>query len=93
MSEKNPDRFLSKTERKRFDALATSTTIKEASQKLGIKTGTLYNWKQDLLKRHEFRRGWINAVLSQKKRSRLLKNFLSKKEEIKGLKEEDEDEE
>jgi hypothetical protein len=79
---KQTDLYLSKTERKIFDALAKSVSIKEAAMKLGLDPQSLYNWKWKLLKRYKARRGWINAVLSQARRNQLLKDLLSTKKPL-----------
>jgi len=92
MTEPEQDRYLSKTERRYFDALATYDTMKLAAEKLGIKAGTLYNWKLSLKKRYRRKRGWINAVLAQTKRGGL-KAFLTEKKPLAGADEEEEEEE
>jgi hypothetical protein len=82
LESKSVDKYLSKTERKIFDALANSISMKEAASKLGLEPQSLYNWKWKLLKRYKHRRGWINSVLAQARRNRLLKDLLSTKKPL-----------
>lgn len=72
-------KFLSKTERKYFDALARADSEKAAANLLGISPQTLYNWKYVLKKRFKQRRGWINTVIAQKRRSKLIRSLLTEK--------------
>jgi len=83
-----PERHLSKLERKRFDAMASSVTVKEAAAKLGIAEGTLNNWNYKLRKRLRRERGHLNACLSQQKRCALLKEILSVKRPLEEVGEE-----
>ena len=81
MPEQGREQYLSKTERRYFDALAQFDTMKSAAQYLGITSGALYNWHLSLKKRYRRRRGWINAVLAQTKREGL-KKFLTEKKPL-----------
>lgn len=74
---------LSYTDKKYFDAIAGSLTVKQAAQKLGIETQTLYNWKFDLLNRRIPQAiGFLKCVSLQKFRSQLLRKLLTQKVEI-----------
>ena len=79
LAEKKADKYLSKLERKRYDAMANSFNVKEAAQKLGISDGTLNNWNYKQRKRLVKERGHVNACLAQMRRSQLLKKILSVK--------------
>jgi transposase-like protein len=83
MNEERQDKYLSKTERLRFDALANWNTIKAAAHSIGLDPQTLYNWKCQVRQKYKKRRGWINAVLSQTKRGSLLKDLLHEKRKMK----------
>ncbi|RLI68554.1 MAG: hypothetical protein DRP02_12330 [Candidatus Gerdarchaeota archaeon] len=74
------ERFLSKTERRIFDVCAECVSIKEAATRLGVEPQVLYNFFYKTRKKYEKRRGWVNAVLAQKKRSKLLRRVLTSKE-------------
>ncbi|MGQ9641825.1 MAG: helix-turn-helix domain-containing protein [Candidatus Bathycorpusculaceae bacterium] len=93
MSEKDEGEFLSKLERRYFDALASYATIREAADALGVKPQTLYNWVHNLRLRYKKRRGWVNAVVSQKRRSELIRRVLSERKPLEGLGEESLEEE
>jgi FixJ family two-component response regulator len=73
---------LSKTERKYFDALAEHDTIKSAAVALGISAQTLYNFLYNLKRKYRKRRGWINSIISQKRRNELIRDVLSEKVEL-----------
>jgi transposase-like protein len=89
MSKQSESVFLSKLERKYFDALANHSTIREAANALGISPQTLYNWLYNLKKRYKKKRGWINAVINQKKRNpELLGKILTEKKPMKEIEEE-----
>lgn len=85
MSKKEPDKFLSKKERERFDAMAEATTVRDAAQKLGIADGSLYNWTYKLRKKLLRERGHMNACLAQMQRCSLLKEILSTKKPLEKL--------
>lgn len=72
-------KFLSRTEVKRLNALATHSTVKGAAQSLGIAAQTLYNWQSNLKKRYKKRRGWINSILAQTRRGGCLENLLTER--------------
>lgn len=92
--EKTETKFLSETERKYFDALAQYDTIKTAATKgLGIEPQSLYNFLYNLKKRYRKRRGWINAIIAQKRRSSLIDNVLTEKVPLEKPEEGDESEE
>lgn len=74
-----PEKYLTKKERLYFNALADADTIKNAATKLGLAPQTLYNWIYNLKHKYKNRRGWINAVISQKKRNSLIKDILTEK--------------
>ena len=76
------DKYLSKLERKRYDAMVDSFTVKKAAQELGISEGTLNNWNYKQRKRLIKERGHINACLAQMRRSQLLKKILSVKKSM-----------
>jgi len=77
MRKREVDKYLSKTERQRFDALAEAMTVKDAAGKLGMTDGSLYNWTYKLRKRLVKERGHLNACLAQMQRCQLLKEILS----------------
>lgn len=79
LSKSAPDKYLSKTERLYFDALATYDTIKNAAQHLKVDPQTLYNWKLSMKKKYKQRRGWVNAVVSNARRSKSLHDILPQK--------------
>ena len=85
MKQPETAKFLSRTERLRFDAMAESATLRDAASRLGVEPGTLYNWSSSLRARLLKERGHINACLSQRKRSPLLKKVLSVRVPIKFL--------
>jgi phage antirepressor YoqD-like protein len=90
MSKQSESVFLSKLERKYFDALANHSTIREAANALGISPQTLYNWLYNLKKRYKKKRGWINAVINQKKRNpKLIGKILTEKKPMKEMGEEE----
>lgn len=95
MSYQSPSKYLTETEKKRFDALARFDTVKAAAVFLGIEPSTLYNWIWNLNKRYQKRHGWCNAVLAQRRRGRLLRKLLSKhkREPLKAVGEKEEEEE
>jgi phage antirepressor YoqD-like protein len=94
MSKQSESVFLSKLERKYFDALANHSTVRDAANALGISPQTLYNWLYNLKKRYKKKRGWINAVINQKKRNpELLGKILTEKKPMKGIEELSEEEE
>ena len=82
MAEPKRMKFLSQTEVKRFDALATHNTIKGAALHLGIDPQTLYNWKAHLKRRYRKNRGWINSVLAQTRRGGCLENLLTERNKM-----------
>jgi predicted DNA-binding protein (UPF0251 family) len=86
------DKYLSYLERRRFDILSESMTIKDAANKMGIEPGTLYNWLYKTRKKLERERGHLNAILAQQKRTTLLKEVLSKRRPISPTEYEDEEE-
>jgi transposase-like protein len=89
MSKQSESVFLSKLERKYFDALANHSTVRDAANALGISPQTLYNWLYNLKKRYKKKRGWINAVINQKKRNpELLGKILTEKKPMKEIEEE-----
>lgn len=93
MSKQSESVFLSKLERKYFDALANHSTIRDAAHALGIEPQTLYNWLYNLKKRYKKKRGWINAVINQKKRNpELLGKILTEKKPMKDIEEDEEEE-
>lgn len=92
--EKTDAEFLSKTERKYFDALAQYDSIKTAATEgLGIEPQSLYNFLYNLKRKYRKRRGWINAVIAQKRRSDLIHSVLTEKVELEKPEEGDESEE
>jgi len=78
MTKERVDRFLSKRERRYFDALASTDSVKLAASKLELDPQTLYNWLYSLKRRYAQKRGWINAVLAQRKRNKLIRRMLRK---------------
>jgi FixJ family two-component response regulator len=76
------DKYLSKTERRVFDVVAQSVTLKEAALKLGIEPQTLYNFFYNLRRKYDKCRGWVNAIEAQKRRSRLLRLALTPREKL-----------
>lgn len=68
--------YLTKTERKFLAALASADSIKAAAQAIGEDPGTLSNFLYALKRKWKNRRGWLNAILAQKKRSKLLNDKL-----------------
>lgn len=82
MPKKEPDKYLSKKERERFDAMAEAMTVKDAAAKLDMTDGSLYNWLYKLRKRLVKERGHLNTCLAQMQRSSLLKEILSIKKPI-----------
>lgn len=76
--------FLSETDKRYFDAIAESTTLKDAAKKLGLSSGQiLSNWKYDLLNRRVPQAiGFLKCVSLQKFRSPLLRKLLVKKVEV-----------
>jgi len=93
VSKQSESVFLSKLERKYFDALANHSTIRDAAHALGIEPQTLYNWLYNLKKRYKKKRGWINAVINQKKRNpELLGKILTEKKPMKDIEEDEEEE-
>lgn len=87
MENKGRDKYLSTTERTRFDALAESDTVKQAAGKLGITESSMNNWTAKKRKQIMRERGHVNACLAQQQRSSLLKKILSVKKPIKKPKE------
>ena len=85
MAEKDRSRFLSKTEQKRFDAMVRFDTIKAAALFLGVSPSTLYNWRSKLKERYKARRGWINAIESQRRRSENIDQIFSERRSIEPL--------
>ena len=73
---KSHSKYLSKTERERFDALASHVNIKESALALGIEPSTLYCWLWAIRKRFKKTKGWCNAVISQTKRGKNLSKLL-----------------
>lgn len=90
--ERQQDKYLTKKERKYFDALANFNTIKAAAASLGIANSTLYNWKCELKKRYKRRRGWINSVLSQTRRGGNLADLLTERKQMSEPDSEEDDE-
>lgn len=91
MTLRKPDKYLTRKERERFDAIAEAMTIKEAAEKLRLREGTLNNWTYKLRRRLVKERGHVNACLSQTKRTELLKKVLSIKTPIEIQEEEEEE--
>jgi hypothetical protein len=92
--ERTVTEFLSETERKYFDALARYDTIKmAATEGLGIDPQTLYNFLYNLKRKYRKRRGWINAIIAQKRRSSLIHSVLTEKVPLERPEEGDDDEE
>ena len=85
MAGKDGSKFLSKTEQKRFDAMARFDTIKAAANSLGVTPSTLYNWRCKLRERYKARRGWINAIESQRRRSKKIDQIFSERKSIEPL--------
>ena len=83
MVEQTTSKYLSKTERVRFDAMASHDSIKGAALSIGLSPSTLYNWRLELKQRYEDRRGWLNAVLAQTRRGGKLSDLLHKKRKMK----------
>ena len=79
MVEKDKSKFLSETEQKRFDAMVRFDTIKAAALFLGVSPSTLYNWRSKLKERYKARRGWINAIESQRRRSENIDQIFSER--------------
>lgn len=75
-------KYLTKTERTYLAALAKADTVKAAAESLGLDPQILYNFTYALKRKWKNRRGWINAILAQKKRSGLLKEVLTIKVEL-----------
>lgn len=90
MTGKDGSKFLSKTEQKRFDAMARFNSIKAAAAHLGVTPSTLYNWRNKLKQRYKDRRGWINAIEAQRRRSENINKIFSERRSIEPL-EDDED--
>lgn len=90
---KEPSKYLSYLERKRFDCMAESMTVKDAAQKLGISVGSLHNWNMKLRKRLVKERGHLNACLAQMQRAPLLQKVMSIKRPLEKLKDLEEEEE
>jgi len=82
MAESKRKRFLSETEVKRYDALASHDTVKAAAHSLGIVPQTLYNWMSNIKRRYRKRRGWINSTLAQTRRGGCLKNLLTERNKM-----------
>jgi hypothetical protein len=77
------EKFLSEADKKYFNAIAESVTVKQAAIKLEIQPQTLYNWKFDLLNRRIPKAiGFLRCVSLQKFRSKLLRRFLTQRVEI-----------
>lgn len=76
------EKYLTKTERKYFDALSRFDTIKNAATELGIDPQALYNWIYNMKKKYKKRRGWVNAVLSQRQRNNLIREALTEKKPL-----------
>jgi len=94
METKKVSKYLSKTERLRFEALGRFDTIKAAAVHLGLDPQTLYNWLYKIKKRYKEKRGWINSVMAQQKRGGCLTNLLHTRKKMKppdDLEEEDYD--
>lgn len=85
MAGKEGSRFLSETEQKRFDAMARFESIKAAAYHLGVTPSTLYNWRSKLKERYKTRRGWINAIESQRRRSQKINRIFTERKPIKPL--------
>lgn len=82
MAGKDGSKFLSETEQKRFDAMARFHTIKAAALFLGVSPSTLYNWRSKLKERYKARRGWINAIESQRRRSENINKIFTERKPI-----------
>jgi len=89
MSESSAEKFLTKKERLYFEALGKYDTVKNAAQHLGIAPSTLYNWRYNLKNKYKRYRGWVNAVIAQKKRGGLVRDFLTEKQPLKKIEEEE----
>lgn len=85
MARKERSKFLSETEQKRFDAMARFDSIKAAALSLGVTPSTLYNWRCKLKERYKDRRGWINAIESQRRRSKKIDQIFSERKTIEPL--------
>jgi transposase-like protein len=82
MGRSKSHKFLSETEVKRYDALATKNSVKAAALSLGLAPQTLYNWMTNVKKRYRLRRGWINSTLAQTRRGGCLKNLLTERNKM-----------
>jgi len=82
MAEKDGSKFLSETEQKRFNAMVRFDTIKAAALHLGVSPSTLHNWRSKLKERYKVRRGWINAIESQRRRSENINRIFSERKPI-----------
>ena len=72
------EQFLNEGDRKYFDAIAQSSTVKQASIRLGVEPQTLYNWKYDLLNRRIPQAiGFLKCVSLEKHRSSMLRRLLT----------------
>lgn len=76
-------KYLTKTEKKRFDAMARFDTIKAAALSIGLAPSTLYNWRGDVKKRYRKLVGKANAYLAQTRRGGKLSNLLKEKRQMK----------
>jgi DNA-binding CsgD family transcriptional regulator len=77
---KQKPQVLTKTERAVFDAVADSISIKEAAAKLKVSVQDLYNFFYNLRKKYYRRRQWVNTVIAQKKRGKVLRRALTDRE-------------
>jgi hypothetical protein len=85
--QKEETTYLSELERKRFNVVVESSTVKDAAQKMGLAPGTLYNWFDGLRRRLVRERGHVNAILGQTRRSELLRKELSLRKPLQKLEE------
>jgi hypothetical protein len=77
--EKTESQYLTESERKYFDALARYDSVKSAAQHLGMQPQSLYNFLYNLKRKYHKRRGWINAIIAQKRRNKLIKRILTER--------------
>ena len=76
------NKYLSRIEMLRFDALSRFVTVKDAATSLGIEPQTLYNWLWQLRRKYKQRHGWCNSIISQRNRSELIASLLCQKKPL-----------
>jgi transposase-like protein len=91
MSESAAEKYLSKLERNRLEALVKYNSIKEASKALGTSPQTLYNWLYQFRNKYKKRRGWVNSVLAQRRRTNFMRKILSERRPLADIDDEDEE--